>query len=66
MAAEKIEASRFSDDTKLCGEADMPEGQNATQKNLDRLEQWAQVNNKIFKEAKYKVLHLGHGSLHYQ
>jgi len=36
--------SKFADDTKLCGVVNIPEGQDTIQRNLDRLEQWAQVN----------------------
>jgi len=58
--------SRFADDAKLCGVVDMPEGQFAIQRDSDWLEQWAQVNLMRFSRTKYKVLHLGHGSLCYQ
>ena len=53
-------------DIKLCGAADTPERQDGIQGNLDRLEQWAQVNLMRFNKSKFKVLHLGRGNLHYQ
>ena len=48
-------------DTNLCGILDMAEGQDAIQRDLDNLEQWAQVNLMSFNKSNSKVLHLGHG-----
>ena len=43
-----------------------PEGWDVIQKDLDRLEQWAQENLMRVNKAKCKVLHLGHSNSHYQ
>ncbi|PKU41311.1 rna-directed dna polymerase from mobile element jockey-like [Limosa lapponica baueri] len=49
--------SKFDDDTKLGGAVDFLEGQEALQRDLDRWEHWATIDET--KQVKCWILHLG-------
>ena len=51
--------SRFADDIKLWHAVITSKEWDAIQRDLDRLEQWAQVNPMNFNKFKEKILHLG-------
>ncbi|XP_061486439.1 uncharacterized protein LOC133386720 [Rhineura floridana] len=50
---------KFADDTKLGGITNTVEDRNKIQRDLDRLEHWAENNRMKFNRDKCKVLHLG-------
>jgi len=57
---------KFADHTKLRGATDRPKGHAAIQRDLNRMEKWADRNFMKFKKGKCKVLQQGRNNPRHQ